>query len=135
MNSKEVVKYFYEQIFSKNLINEIENYVDAECTLRVGKEIVPMGVDGMKKHIAEVRNTYPDFSIQVIRQFSENEYVISEIVAEGTHSGEFLGIKPTHKKLTFTGVDIDKVKRGKIVEHSGAINTFETFIKENIIKL
>lgn len=135
MNSKEVVKYFYEQIFSKNLINEIENYVDAECTLRVGKEIVPMGVDGMKKHIAEVRNTYPDFSVQVIRQFSENEYVISEIVAEGTHSGEFLGIKPTHKKLTFTGVDIDKVKRGKIVEHSGAINTFETFIKENIIKL
>lgn len=135
MNSKEVVKYFYEQIFSKNLINEIENYVDAECTLRVGKEIVPMGVDGMKKHIAEVRNTYPDFSVQVIRQFSENEYVISEIMAEGTHSGEFLGIKPTHKKLTFTGVDIDKVKRGKIVEHSGAINTFETFIKENIIKL
>lgn len=135
MNSKEVVKYFYEQIFSKNLINEIENYVDAECTLRVGKEIVPMGVDGMKKHIAEVRNTYPDFSIQVIRQFSENECVVSEIMAEGTHSGEFLGIKPTHKKLTFTGVDIDKVKRGKIVEHSGAINTFETFIKENIIKL
>ena len=92
MNSKETVKYFYEQIFSKNLMNEIENYVDAKCKLRVGKEIFPIGLDGMKKHITEVRNTYPDFRIQVINQFFENEYVISEIIAEGTHCGEFLGI-------------------------------------------
>ena len=74
MNSKETVKYFYEQIFSKNLMNEIENYVDAKCKLRAGKEIFPIGLDGMKKHITEVRNTYPDFRIQVINQFFENEY-------------------------------------------------------------
>ncbi len=32
MNLKEVVKYFHEQIFSNNLTNEIENYVDAKVS-------------------------------------------------------------------------------------------------------
>lgn len=135
MNSKELVKYFYEQIFSRNLMDEIENYVDEKCNLRVGTEIFPIGLDGMKKHISDVRETYPDFTIQVINQFSEKEYVISEIIAMGTHKGVFLGIEPTNRKLTFTGIDVDKVENGKIVEHSGAINTFETFIQENIIKI
>lgn len=135
MNSKKIVKYFYEEVFSNNLMSEIENFVDSKCNLRIGKDVTEIGLEGMKKHIADVRNTYPDFKIKVINQFLDSEYVISEIIAEGTHSGVFLGIEPTGKKLTFTGVDIDRVKKGKIVEHSGAINTFETFVNEKIIQL
>lgn len=33
-----------------------------------------------------------------------------------------------------TGVDIDKVIDGKIVEHGGAANTFETFFEHHLIK-
>lgn len=72
--------------------------------------------------------------MRVFNQFCDGDYVISEIIAEGTHSGEFLGIKPTGKKLVLTGVDIDKVQDSKIVEHGGAINTFETFFSEGLIK-
>lgn len=41
--------------------------------------------------------------------------------------------KPTNKKLVFTGVDVDKVTDGKIVEHGGAVNTFETLFQESLI--
>ena len=37
---------------------------------------------------------------------------------------------PSHKKLIFFGVNIDKVVDGKIVEHSGAVNTFETLFEQ-----
>ncbi len=53
---------------------------------------------------------------------------------EGTHKGEWLGRKPTNKRLVFTGADIDKVFDGKIVEHGGAVNTFETLFREGLIK-
>jgi len=43
-------------------------------------------------------------------------------------------MKPTGKVLTFTGVDIDRVSDGKIIEHRGAINTFETLFEEKIIQ-
>ena len=52
----------------------------------------------------------------------------------GTHKGEFVGIKPTNKILEITGIDIDKVIDGKIVEHGGAANTFETFIEHHLVK-
>ena len=72
--------------------------------------------------------------IQIIKQYSDGDYVISEFIMQGTHEGEWIGIKPTHKTLLFTGVDIDKVVDGKIVEHGGAVNTFETLFEEHLIK-
>ena len=53
---------------------------------------------------------------------------------EGTHEGEWIGIKTTHKRLSFTGIDIDKVVAGKIVEHGGAVSTFETLYEQRMIK-
>lgn len=52
---------------------------------------------------------------------------------EGTFQNEWLGIKPTGEKLSITGIDIDKIVDGKIVEHSGAANTFEAFWAMNLI--
>lgn len=42
-------------------------------------------------------------------------------------------MKPTNKKLVFNRVDVDKVSDGKIVEHGGAVNTFETLFREGLI--
>ena len=55
------------------------------------------------------------------------------LLCRGLHKGEFIGIKPTNKKLTITGVDIDKVVDGKIVEHGGATNTL-TLFENNLIR-
>ena len=134
MNDEEKIKYFYEVVTSHGLVNEIEEYVSADCTTRVGEKTFYAGVEGMREHMVGVRHTYPDLKMVIIRQSRDGDYIISEFIAEGTHKGEWLGMKPTGKKLTFTGVDIDRVVDGKIVEHGGAMNTFETLFEEGIIK-
>lgn len=48
--------------------------------------------------------------------------------------GEWLGMKPTGRRISITGVNIDKVVDGKIVEHGGAVNTFDNLFNEGIIK-
>ena len=88
----------------------------------------------MREHLVALKETYPDYRMKIIRQYSDGDYVISEFVMRGTHKGEFIGIKPTNKVLEITGVDIDKVVNGKIVEHGGAANTFETFIEHHLVK-
>ncbi len=42
--------------------------------------------------------------------------MVTRWTAEGTHLGEFQGIPPTGKHGTFTGIDIDRVVDGKVVE-------------------
>lgn len=91
----------------------------------MGKKIIPLGVEGMKQHLIGVKKTYPDYTKEMI-QYIDGDYVISEFIMKETHKGEWLGITPTYKKLSFTEVDIDKVEDGKIIEHGGDVNTFDT---------
>lgn len=134
MDNRELIKYFYEYITSNNLINELSDYIADNCTVRIGEKTIPVGIDGMKQHMLEVRKTYPDLKMTIIRQYTDADTVISEFIMEGTHLGEWLGMKPTGKKLRMTGVDIDRLIDGKIVEHGGAVNTFEALFEEGIIK-
>ena len=134
MNNKDIVKYYYEVIVSQNLLNELPNYVSENCMIKVGDKIFPLGLNGMKEHLIDVKKTYPDYTMKIIKQYSDGDYVISEFIMQGTHEGEWIGIKPTHKTLLFTGVDLDKVVDGKIVEHGGATNAFETFFEHHLIK-
>ena len=101
---------------------------------RTGEKTIFIGINGMKQHVIAVKKTYPDYTMKIIRQYAEDDYIISEFIMRGTHRGDFVGITPTNKVLEITGVNIDKVIDGKIVEHSGAANTFETFFEHHLIK-
>ena len=113
---------FNEDVVSKNLIDEAAHFLSAE------------DVEEMCQHLIAVRNTYPDYTMSITRQFEDGEYVVSEFVMRGTHSGEFLGITPTNKTIEIKGVNIDKIVDGKITEHSGVANTFEAFWENGLIK-
>ena len=133
MKSAERIKYFYETIISENQIERMAEFISPECCVKMGEKLIPVGIDGMKEHIKATKQTYPDYRMKIIKQFCDGDYVISEFIMEGTHKGEWIGIKPTGKRLVFTGVDIDKVIDGLIVEHGGAVNTFETLIEAGMI--
>ena len=133
MKSAERIKYFYETIISENEIERMAEFISPECCVKMGEKLIPVGIDGMKEHIKATKQTYPDYKMKIIKQFCDGDYVISEFIMEGTHKGEWIGIKPTGKRLVFTGVDIDKVIDGLIVEHSGAVNTFETLFEAGMI--
>ena len=121
MNNKEIVKLFYEYVVSENRLDEADRYLSANY------------MEEMWQHLIAVRNTYPDYTMSITRQFEDGEYVVSEFVMRGTHSGEFLGITPTNKVIEIKGVNIDRVVDGKIVEHCGAANTFEAFWENGLI--
>ena len=135
MKSAERIKYFYETVISENQIERMAEFISPECCVKTGEKLIPVGIEGMKEHIKATRQTYPDYRMKIIKQFCDGDYVISEFIMEGTHKGEWIGIKPTGKQLVFTGVDIDKVIDGLIVEHGGAVNTFETLFEAGMIRV
>lgn len=134
MNNKERIKYFYEVIVSENRIDQLSQFVADDCVLNTGTASAAMGLAGMGEHLLAVKKTYPDCTMKILRQFEDGNYVISEFLMKGTHRGEFLRIAPTGKSLQITGVNIDKVENGKITEHGGAANTFETFFEHGLIR-
>ena len=134
MNSNEdIIRYFYEHIVSDNLLGNLEDFVSEDCTVWADGKSEKVGVNGMNEHLEAIRHTYPDYRMKILRQFVSGDYVISEFRMEGTFQNEWLGIKPTGERISITGIDIDKVIDGKIVEHGGAANTFEAFWAMSLI--
>ena len=134
MNNKELIRRFYEVVVSGNLLDEIPQYISEDCMLRTGDDTTVSGVEGMRQHLIAVRKTYPDYSMKILRQYEDGDVIISEFIMRGTHKGEFIGITPTNKVIEITGVDIDRVMNGKIIEHGGATNTFDAFWNNGLIK-
>ena len=108
----------------RRYIKEVVNTGNLE---RVPEFIAAADVEGAKKHVRAVRTTYPDLHVTVVSQIAENDLVATRIVARGTHLGAFWGIEPTNRSMCIEGVNIDRIKDGKIVEHWGAANTLEAF--------
>jgi predicted ester cyclase len=133
--NKLIVRRFYEEAFNTGNVEMIESLVSPDyAEVHDGQRHI-IGIEGAKAHAVGVRQTYPDLQITIEQQIAEGEWVASCITARGTHGGSWLGIKPTGKAVTFTGVNVDRVVDGKIVEHGGAANMLGPLLEIGAIKV
>jgi predicted ester cyclase len=70
----------------------------------------------MKRFAREFREAFPDFHDSVDIQIAEGDMVATRFTSTGTHRGTFMGVEPTNRELTWTGITIDRIAEGKIVE-------------------
>src|SRR5829696_7864108 len=70
-----------------------------------------------KEGIAEVRRAFPNYHDTNEIQIAEGDMVANHFVFYGTHRDEFMGIAPTGREVRFTGLFIDRIVDGKIVEN------------------
>jgi predicted ester cyclase len=95
----------------------------------------PVGIDGAKAHIVGVRQVYSGLHLTIEQQIAEREWVVSQVMARGTHVGEWMGIAPTREAVEFTCVNVDKVINGRIVGHCGAANMLGPMLKIGAVKV
>lgn len=133
--NKTIVRDFYEKFVNTGNVEGIEAFVSEDYTeVYNGKRHI-VGIEGAKAHILGVRQTYPDLHIAIERQIADGEWVATCITASGMHQGLWMGIKPTGKKVAFTGVNIDRVVDNRIVEHGGAANMLEPLLEIGAVKV
>ncbi len=134
-NNKSLVRRYYEEVVNAGDVDRLAEFVFSEYTEVYNNVRHKVGIDGAKEHLTGVRKTYPDLHLNVERQIAEGEWVVTQITATGTHEGVWLGMRPTGKKVEITGVNVDRVVDGLIVEHGGAANTFEALLEIGAIKI
>jgi predicted ester cyclase len=58
----------------------------------------------------------PDLNYREEEMIAERDKVVTRYTASFTHKGAFMGIPPTGKQIIAKGVEINKIRDGKIVE-------------------
>ena len=63
-----------------------------------------------------IRSAFPDLHVTIEDQIAEGDKVVTRVTFRGTHQGEFSGIAPTGKRVEYSGIAIDRIANGKVVE-------------------
>jgi predicted ester cyclase len=134
-HAKTLVRTYYERVVSNGEVDRLEDYVSADYTEVYRGVRHAVGVEGAREHIVGVRKTYPDLRLRVDLQVAEGPWVVSLVTMTGTHRGEWQGMRPTHRRIETTAVNIDKVVAGRIVEHGGAANLLEPLLEIGAVKV
>jgi steroid delta-isomerase-like uncharacterized protein len=74
------------------------------------------GRDAYMQHLPMFYTTFPDFRLTVEDMISEGDRVATRWSFHGTHRGELMGIPGTGKKVAASGITIQRISEGKIVE-------------------
>ena len=74
------------------------------------------GPQGVKDNFKQYRDAFEGAKITVKEQIAEGDTVATRWEGRGRHTAEMMGIPPTGKDIVVTGINITRLKDGKLVE-------------------
>ena len=78
----------------------------------------PLDADAWAEFIFDVfAGAFPDLRLTIERICAGDDMVAARMAFRGTHRGEFQGLPPTNREVSFTSVEINRIENGKVAEH------------------
>ena len=75
-----------------------------------------VGPAAYRKQVQRFLDGLPDLKFTVDDTICEGDKMVVYWTITGTHRGEFLGVPPTNRKVTFSGITIHQIVERKILE-------------------
>jgi steroid delta-isomerase-like uncharacterized protein len=83
--------------------------------------------EALKQFLASMLAAFPDIRFTIEDLVAEGDKVVTRWSCTVTHQGEFMGLAPTGKQFTTSGVTISRIVEGKIVEERVEFDTLRFF--------
>ena len=109
--NKAVVRGYMNEVLTKGNLAAFDSYFSPDVVFNNTK--------GLKQQLASnqtLRNAFPDLRLVIEDQIAEGDKVVTRVTFQGTHQGEFRGNAPTGKQVRYSGIAIDRIVDGKVVE-------------------
>jgi predicted ester cyclase len=122
-DNKLLVEAFIRELFTDGNLDAVDRYLDPGM---VNHDLpfpgAPSGPEGMRHAAAMFRTALPDWHSDVEQLVAEGDLVVERFTASGTHSGVLLGVAPTGRILRLRGIQMFRIRNGKIVERWGRLD-------------
>jgi steroid delta-isomerase-like uncharacterized protein len=74
------------------------------------------GREEFREGVLDMLSAFSDRLVKIADQVVAEDKVVTRWQATGVHAGEFNGIPATGRRVSLTGISIDRIAGGKIVE-------------------
>lgn len=110
---EEVVKQWIETIWNQGSLEQLERFQPSS----ISNNDAPFTQDDTRSWHERTRKTFPDLHYEIEDLFSAQDKVVVRWRASATHEGALWGIiPPTRKRVSWRGMHIVRVEKGKIVQ-------------------
>ncbi|MFC9689038.1 ester cyclase [Kribbella sp. NPDC056951] len=121
-SNKGVVKDFIDGLFSQGDLGAVDTYLAEDFV----NNDPPFGVtpdrEGMRAAGGMMRAAFPDWHSDLHALIAEGDLVVERFTASGTHRGEVMGVAPTGAVVSLPGINIWRLRDGRIVERWGRLD-------------
>jgi len=119
--NKQMSRRFTEEIWNKGKLDQIGDFVAPNHKNHPSASAPDFGQgpQGFSQLVSLYRTAFPDTNLTIEDQIAEGDLVVTRWTAAGTHRGELFGMPATGKQVKVTGIFIDRLADGKIVESWG----------------
>lgn len=129
--NKLLARRFLEEVVNPGAVDRLSEFLApgyAAPVVRIA------GIDQAREHILTFRHCYPDMVVTVEGQVAEGDIVVTWWVMRGTHLGAYEGVPPTGKSITLRGVNVQRIRDGRIVKHWGGSNSLEALLELGVVR-
>ena len=119
--NKAIVRRFFELGPSSGDMNAANALLDPNFALHTPLPSAP-GIQGINDVVTTCRAAFEHLNVTVEDMVAEGNKVTARFTARGIHKGQFMGLPPTGKSITMTGIEIFRIENGKIAELWGEAN-------------
>ncbi len=112
--NKSIVREFLNRVLSQGDIAATGDYFHTDMVEEVPLPGQGPGLAGLKETLVALRSAFPDMRWDVEEQMAEDNRVLTRFVWHGTHRGAFMGMPPTQKAVSVSGMVIDRFEGAKV---------------------
>lgn len=131
-DNKTLVRRFFDLGPSQGNISAARELLAEDFVLHVPLPAAA-GVQGISDVVTACRAAFEHLNVTVEDMVAERDRVAARFTARGVHKGSFMGLAPTGKPITMTGIEIFRIENGKIAELWGEANLMGLMMQLGII--
>ena len=111
----------------------IDELVEPDAVIHTPLPIQATGAQLLKEVSARLHRAFPDLHITVEDLIEEGDKVVSRQSVAGTHQGEYMGIPPTGKSITYKEIFIVRFAGARIAQTWGIVDVFSQMQQLGVI--
>jgi steroid delta-isomerase-like uncharacterized protein len=104
------------------LAKTIDEIFMPDVILRTPLPVQATGAQAIKEVFARLHRAFPDLHVTVEDLIEEGDKVVGRNSVRGTHQGEYMGLPPTGKPVSYNEIIIFQFADGRVAETWGVVD-------------
>jgi len=122
--NKALIRRLFDEVLNAGNFGLLDQLIGASYVEHNPVANQAAGAAGVRDRILQLRAAFPDLRFSLQELIGEDAIVAARYRWQGTHTGLFLGITPTGRRLSVRGMDFYRLEDGRVVEHWDVVDEF-----------